>query len=320
MAFQSTVQIQLGFGIAGELFDDGPVRAAPWELNSSSAAYNIVGATAFTAVSPDPGDGSGSGVAQAGGTGAFVGILFNPKVYANFGTTGNTLGATMQLPNFTMAELCTMGDLFVAIPGPANVGDRVVYDLTSGALSTVPDQAQFTGSIAITTGILTVSAIAQGQLAVGSVISGTGVPPLTVIESLGTGKGGSGTYNTNITPAGAIASTAMTAPNVPPSAASFTAQIVAGMSGAPDTLTVSAVASGELSVGQVISGTGVAANTVITAYGTGVGGTGNYSLSTSGQTVASESMSTDATAFVPNARVIRYAPPGATVGVIALTN
>jgi len=56
------------------------------------------------------------------------------------------------------------------------------------------------------------------------------------------------------------------------------------------TLTVSAVASGTVLVGAVISGTGVTAGTRITAYDTGTGGTGNYTIDTS-QTVSSTTMS-----------------------------
>lgn len=52
------------------------------------------------------------------------------------------------------------------------------------------------------------------------------------------------------------------------------------------TLTVTAVTSGKLAVGQTISGSGVTAGTTITALGTGIGGTGTYTVSAS-QTVAS---------------------------------
>lgn len=55
------------------------------------------------------------------------------------------------------------------------------------------------------------------------------------------------------------------------------------------TLTVTAVSSGQLALGAFITGTGVAANTRITALGTGTGGTGTYTVSTS-QTVASTSI------------------------------
>jgi hypothetical protein len=73
--------------------------------------------------------------------------------------------------------------------------------------------------------------------------------------------------------------------------AAFTAAI------ATTTLTVSAVASGSLYVGQVIAGVGVTVGTTITAFLTGTGGTGTYTVSAS-QTVSSVSMTGAATAYV----------------------
>lgn len=58
---------------------------------------------------------------------------------------------------------------------------------------------------------------------------------------------------------------------------------------ATTTLTVTAVTSGILAVGQIITGTGVSAGTIITALGTGTGGAGTYTVSIS-QTVASTSI------------------------------
>jgi type IV pilus assembly protein PilY1 len=59
---------------------------------------------------------------------------------------------------------------------------------------------------------------------------------------------------------------------------------------ATNTLTVSSFGSGTpLAIGQMISGTGVPANTSITALGTGTGGTGTYTLNNSA-TVSSEAM------------------------------
>lgn len=57
------------------------------------------------------------------------------------------------------------------------------------------------------------------------------------------------------------------------------------------TLTVSAVASGALAIGQIVSGSGVTAGTKITALLTGSGGIGTYTVSVS-QTAASTSMTT----------------------------
>jgi hypothetical protein len=55
------------------------------------------------------------------------------------------------------------------------------------------------------------------------------------------------------------------------------------------TLTVSAVSSGTIYLGMTISGTGIPSGTKITAFGTGTGTTGTYTVSTSG-TISSEAM------------------------------
>lgn len=65
---------------------------------------------------------------------------------------------------------------------------------------------------------------------------------------------------------------------------------------ATTTLTVSAITSGALQVGSVISGVGVTAGTYITALGTGTGGIGTYTISTS-QNVSSESMTANASSM-----------------------
>jgi len=67
-----------------------------------------------------------------------------------------------------------------------------------------------------------------------------------------------------------------------------TAAVVTG-SIAATTMTVTAVTSGTLAVGQQVSGTGVSPGTFITALGTGTGGTGTYTVGIS-QTVGSETL------------------------------
>jgi hypothetical protein len=75
------------------------------------------------------------------------------------------------------------------------------------------------------------------------------------------------------------------ATGTPPAGGAVTGSI------AGTTLTVSAVTSGALAVGQPITGTGVTAGTVITALGTGTGGVGTYTVNNT-QTVASEALTT----------------------------
>jgi hypothetical protein len=65
---------------------------------------------------------------------------------------------------------------------------------------------------------------------------------------------------------------------------------------ATSVLTVTAVASGVLAVGQLVQGSGIPSNTYILSLGTGTGGTGTYNLTTTPGTVASGTVVTTAVA------------------------
>ena len=129
MTFQSTVEFVQGAGVVGEFYDNSPNRAEPFILQSMDPANNIFGRV-FTVVS--------EGVAQAGGVGVFGGFLVNPKGSTSYGTlAGGTLAPTLTLPNNAIGEILNMGSIFVSLPGAANIGDLVIYDVLTGALSTV---------------------------------------------------------------------------------------------------------------------------------------------------------------------------------------
>jgi hypothetical protein len=136
-----------------------------------------------------------------------------------------------------------------------------------------PSSAIFTGSITGTT--LTVTVMQSGTIAVGQAIFGQGMAQNTVITALGTGTGGVGTYT--VSDSQTVASTAINSVASP-------AIVTGSISGT--TLTVSAVTSGTLKIGQTIEGSGVTDGTIITAFGTGSGGAGTYTVSAS-QTVSS---------------------------------
>ena len=68
------------------------------------------------------------------------------------------------------------------------------------------------------------------------------------------------------------------------------------------TLTVSGVSSGTIAVGQSLYGIGVSAETVITALGSGTGGTGTYTINQS-QTVSAESMNSTAVGAIFTATI-----------------
>lgn len=127
MPFPSTVSapgVQAD-GIPGELAFEGPLRAAPYLLNSANAAANIFG-RALTVVS--------EGVAQAGGAGVFAGILANPKAGVSYGTAaGGPLAANAAVPNGTIVEAVDMGFMFVTISAASAIGNIVFYNTTTGA-------------------------------------------------------------------------------------------------------------------------------------------------------------------------------------------
>jgi hypothetical protein len=81
-------------------------------------------------------------------------------------------------------------------------------------------------------------------------------------------------------------------------AAIVTGTIDNGSGSAGTTLTVTAVTNGVLAVGQTISGTGITAGTTITALGTGIGGTGTYTVSAS-QLVASTTITSTSPFYQP---------------------
>lgn len=137
--------------------------------------------------------------------------------------------------------------------------DRYTWRISS------PSSAVFTASATSTT--LTVTAMTNGTIAVGQSLFGPNIAQGTIISALGTGTGGVGTYTLNVTN-----STVSEVMNTTNPAATLNAQIVGS------TLYVNS-AVGTIYLGQTIQGTGVAAQTVVTAFGTGTGGIGTYTVS-----------------------------------------
>ena len=140
-AFQSAINATLALGVPGEMRDDGPARSKIWELYSNGTP-NIVGATAFTLYSTTSEAELAAGIAQAGGTGTFVGLLVNPKAYATSGGGTGTLSPTLTLPDYSLGELATVGAFYATLPAACNIGDMVIYNTTTGALATSPANAR----------------------------------------------------------------------------------------------------------------------------------------------------------------------------------
>lgn len=138
---------------------------------------------------------------------------------------------------------------FAATGSPAT-GASVTGSIAANATST------FTASIAEQ--VMTVTAQAAGTIIVGMGISGSGITSGTRVTKQLTGTtGGVGTYLVSIIQT--AASTTVT--------------------GAYGVMTVTAVGSGALNIGDILAGTGVTAGNTIIGLGTGTGGTGTYYVS-----------------------------------------
>lgn len=198
---QSTVNIYNALGVPGDVAFSGPFRAQALNVNSSGAEPNTIG-FAYTMTNgggnPDPsGAAPNAGSCQVGGTGVFAGILVNSKEYAAFGTSSSPLAPTFSLPDNSIGEFAFMGEIYIEIPGPANIGDFVYFDQTTGALGSVAPKV--TGQMSQTTTTVTVqtSPVPTGNIGVGTVLTPTGAEAVTVVE-LGSGTGGAGTYIVNV--------------------------------------------------------------------------------------------------------------------------
>lgn len=194
MTFQSTLRFNQALGVIGEILLDGPSRAQPGVVEAGDAtAADIVVGRAFT-------QDSATGKFQPGaGGGTWGGILAAPKAYASVGDGTNPLAPTLTIPEETVGEFVTMGYLVAYLENAFDIGDAVMYENTTGKLSALAAESTFTGVIAVTSGILTVSSASAGaSLGVGSKITGTGVPLGTYITARISGTGGNGTYQTNI--------------------------------------------------------------------------------------------------------------------------
>ena len=149
--------------------------------------------------------------------------------------------------------------------------------ITTGLGLTGPTQATATASIGAAgtgtgTGTSLVLTSVTGTIHPGTAasasISGTGVPVSTWIVSQASGTtGGAGTYITNQATTASSAAITVTS----------------------TTMDVSAVATGTLTAGQEVTGSGWTVGTFITTGGTGTGGTGTY-IVTQGQHVVSEAV------------------------------
>lgn len=131
MPFQTEVDDRIANGIPGELAFDGPLRAAPGVLNTTTVANNVFGRAFTIQTNPDEVLHEGT-VVQAGGTGVFYGLMSNPKEHVL--VSGSAYEAEFFLENGLVASFVHMGQIYVDFDAAATPGDQVAFVQATGAL------------------------------------------------------------------------------------------------------------------------------------------------------------------------------------------
>lgn len=123
MAIQKSVNQYQVLGVPGEFADDSPHRCAPYSCLANGDAQPTVGC-AFT-------QGTADNEAVVGGTGAYLGVLVEPKQYANYAN----LNPSLAVNPGTFGEICDMGHIYIASATEVKPGYVAAFDNATGAIS-----------------------------------------------------------------------------------------------------------------------------------------------------------------------------------------
>lgn len=282
--FQTQVNSQPAPGLPGTLASANPVATVDAGEAAFVAATGgvIVGNFAWV----DGTTNLGGGTAQnsyivASGPLAPDGLVMNQGEALITTWLGQ---ATLVVPQGLPVTLAQRGDFWgVSNAASATRGQKVFANLFNGAVlvddagafpvDNIGTNAVVTASFA--TSVMTVSAVTSGVLAVGQLVQGAGIPANTYILSLGTGTGGTGTYNLTQT-VGTIAGETVTATSPDGVGGASTTAVTTSSS---TSLDITAVSYGVVQVGMLVKGTGIPAGAYIAGLGTSTGGIGTVTLS-----------------------------------------
>ena len=142
---------------------------------------------------------------------ASTNLTFKSTTVGGTPTTIATGNLSLTVPNGSMLGMQAATSARLAILALNNAGTVQLGITNIGTVNTpnldetslistysVSTAAVVTASIAVTTGIMTVTSVTSGTLAVGQMITGSSITQgLAFITALGTGTGGTGTYQTN---------------------------------------------------------------------------------------------------------------------------
>lgn len=123
---QTAVNKYQVIGVPGEFADDSPSRVTPFACLANSTAQPTVGYV-FT-------QGTADNEAKVGGSGTYLGVLVEPKQYANY---NGDLSATLAVKPGTNGQICSMGHIFVKSATAFKPGYLAEYEPATGAISAI---------------------------------------------------------------------------------------------------------------------------------------------------------------------------------------
>lgn len=216
--------------------------------------------------------------------------VFTGSISTNFltvtGVSSGTIAADQALFGVGVDNETVITDLLTGTGGIGTYQLNLSQTVASTSMSSATVGAEVTGTIGATLSTVAITGVAGQFSCAASPI------PLAIGQALrisGT-YGGTGSISGYVNPTtyyiiATNASTTFTlSATLGGAAITTTAGTPTGLTYevAPTTLNVTAVTSGTLYVGQTIQGVGIAVDTIITAFGTGSGGVGTYTVSSSG--------------------------------------
>lgn len=205
MSFQRQVNLQWAPGVEGAIASGNPPATyvtGPGGLISGANGV-IVGRFGFASYQSDGServDNSSYLVANGVDRMSALGFIANMQQALNT-TYLSEYGMTM-LPWQSM-EMFTRGDFWAKMLSTATRGQKVFGSLIDGSMqaaATGSAISAFVGTASYATNVMTVTAVTSGTVKVGQQVVSAGLPMNTYVASLGTGTGGTGTYNLTTTP------------------------------------------------------------------------------------------------------------------------
>lgn len=289
--FPNKVNVNQAPAVRGDFASQNPrasLLAGQGQLVAPAGGL-IVGNFAFVAKSAN-----GDVASQSYASGDEIGFLAREEQAL---ISAYLAGDSLVVPQGFMVTLYTRGDFYAYFGDGATPGQAVYADETTGAAQSGSGTTSFTGEVgfvgtaSFATNVMTIVTATSGRIDVGDTVTSATVAGGTTVTALLSGVSGAvgSTYSLSTAPGTIATQAATTASNV---------------------LNVTAISAGSLSVGDVISGSGITAGTTIVAFGTGLGGIGTYIISGAQVHTVAETITVPAGNILTSFTVASFANPG----------